>query len=254
MRARSTIRDSVTLGAVTTLASSGGGAIHRSIPPSGTIDVIEDTASALTGISFADVDAGDGSVTVTLAVGSGTLAAASSASVTVGGTPGALTLSGRIADIHAYHRGVGGHVLIRGQCRERRDVHRRDRRHGNSGPDPGLSGTASSEAATTSLTLQVTPVNDAPTVAIPPSGTIDVIEDTASALTGMSFADVDAADASVTVTLAVGSGTLAAASSTSVTVGDTPGALTLSGGIADINAFWRHPASRSPPRPMPRAT
>ena len=207
------------------------------IPPSGTIDVIEDTASALTGISFADVDAGDGSVTVTLAVGSGTLAAASSASVTVGGTPGALTLSGRIADINAFIAASG--VTFATAANAASDVMLTVAidDNGNSGPDPGLSGTASSEAATTSLTLQVTPVNDAPTVAVPPSGTIDVIEDTASALTGMSFADVDAADASVTVTLAVGSGTLAAASSTSVTVGGTPGALTLSGGIADINAL-----------------
>src|SRR5205814_2230615 len=84
-------------------------------------------------------------------------------------------------------------------------------------------------------TVSVAAANDAPTITAPAS--IGVTEDVAGALTGISFADVDAASASVVVTLSVPAGALAATSSGTVTVGGTAGALTLTGSISNINAF-----------------
>ncbi|MCQ3938032.1 MAG: hypothetical protein DPW18_13420 [Chloroflexi bacterium] len=81
-----------------------------------------------------------------------------------------------------------------------------------------------------------TPANDAPVITAPAS--ISVTEDTASPLTGISFSDVDAGSASVTVMLSVPSGTLSATSGGGVTAtGGGTGAVTLSGSIADINTF-----------------
>ncbi|MGO4831050.1 beta strand repeat-containing protein, partial [Rhizobiaceae sp. 2RAB30] len=84
-------------------------------------------------------------------------------------------------------------------------------------------------------TVSVAAVNDAPVVSLPPSLTAN--EDVATPLTGISFADVDAGSASVTVTLSVPSGTLAAVTGGGVTVGGTASALTLTGSVANINAF-----------------
>jgi hypothetical protein len=64
--------------------------------------VLEDTVSVLTGITFADVDAGSGTVIATLTVDAGTLAATSGGGVTVGGTATSRTLSGTITDINSF--------------------------------------------------------------------------------------------------------------------------------------------------------
>ncbi len=97
-------------------------------------------------------------------------------------------------------------------------------------------GTTAVAATTRTLSTSVTPVNDAPTATIPTG--ITVVEDTATALTGISFADVDAASGTVTATFGVGSGTLSATGTGAVAVtGTGTGSLTLSGSLADINAF-----------------
>ena len=94
-------------------------------------------------------------------------------------------------------------------------------------------GSADSNSVT--RTLSVTAVNDAPSITAPAS--IAVTEDVAGALTGISFTDVDAGSSSVTVTLSVASGSLAATSGSGVTVGGTASALTLTGSVANINTF-----------------
>ncbi|HLD66672.1 MAG TPA: hypothetical protein VJA19_11545 [Pseudomonas sp.] len=196
----------------------------------------EDVASALTGISFADVDAASGTVTATLSVGSGSLSATSGGNVAVAGSGTAsLTLTGSIADINAFiaASGLGFATASNATGDVTLTVAIDD--GGNTGNDPGNSGTGSSEADSTTLTLSVSAVNDAPVVTVPAS--IGVTEDTASALTGISFSDVDAGGGSVTATLSVASGTLAASSGGGVTVGGSSSALTLTGTVANINAF-----------------
>jgi VCBS repeat-containing protein len=94
-------------------------------------------------------------------------------------------------------------------------------------------GTADSNVATVNLTVNA--VNDAPVISAPAS--IAGTEDNALAITGLSVSDVDAGGSSITVTLAVGTGALSAVSGSGVTVGGTASSLTLTGTVADINAF-----------------
>jgi trimeric autotransporter adhesin len=194
----------------------------------GSITVNEDLASALTGISIADVDAGGASVTVTLSVGSGTIAATSGGGVTVGGTATARTLTGTVANINAFiaASNVTFTTVLNATSSVTLSV---------DVSDGGNTGSGGTQTATQNVTLAVTAVNDAPTIAAP--GSITVTEDVASALTGISIADVDAGGASVTVTLSVGSGTISATSGGGVTVGGTATARTLTGTVANINAF-----------------
>ncbi|PLP59418.1 hypothetical protein CYK37_08820 [Mesorhizobium loti] len=109
-------------------------------------------------------------------------------------------------------------------------------------------GSADSNVAV--ATVSVTAVNDAPVNTLPAAGwTAD--EDTVLSLTGLSVSDPDAGTNPVTVTLSVGSGTLAAGDSGAVTVtGSGSGTITLSGTLASINAYL---ASASRPTYLPIA-
>lgn len=194
--------------------------------PSG-ITVVEDVASTLTGISFSDADAGAGAVTVTLSVPSGTLSATSGGGVTIAGTASAQTLTGSISDINAFI--AGGNVSFQAALNSTANVTLTA-----SISDNGLSGGAAASASQT-VELTVTAINDAPTITAP--ATINVAEDIAQTLSGISFSDVDAGTGNVTVTLSAASGTLAANSGGGVTVGGTSSALTLFGSVSNINAF-----------------
>lgn len=91
-------------------------------------------------------------------------------------------------------------------------------------------------AATATVSILVTDVNDAPTVTAPAG--LTVVEDVPFALTSISFADVDAGAAAVTATFAATRGSLVGASAGGVVVaGSGTGTVTLTGSIADINAF-----------------
>ncbi len=192
------------------------------------ISVTEEIATALTGISFADVDAGSASVTATFSASSGSLAATSGAGVTVGGTASALTLTGSVANINAYI--AGANLTFATALDATANV-----TLGVGINDGGNTGAGGAETASTTVTLVVTAVNDAPVITAPP--TIAVTEDVAAALTGLSFSDPDAGSGAVTVTLSVPAGTLAASSGGGVTVGGTASALTLTGTVANVNAF-----------------
>ncbi|ACU62705.1 Ig-like domain-containing protein [Chitinophaga pinensis] len=85
------------------------------------------------------------------------------------------------------------------------------------------------------MTIHVAPVNDAPVATVPTN--INVTEGTPARIDGISFADVDAGSNTVTVTISVPEGTFAASLGGGVTVGVSAGALSLTGTIANINAF-----------------
>jgi hypothetical protein len=194
-----------------------------------TISVTEDVATALTGISFSDADSGGGSVTATLSVDSGTFAASSGGGVTVSGSgTSSVTLTGTVANLNAFI--AGSNVTFTSAANALSDVTLT-----SSINDNGNTGAGGAKSASTTTTLQISAVNDAPVVTTPVS--IAVVEDVTTALTGISFADVDAGGATVTATFAVGSGSLSATSGSGVTVGGTSSTRTLSGSIADLNAF-----------------
>lgn len=95
-------------------------------------------------------------------------------------------------------------------------------------------GSAVSNTAVT--TVSVTPVNDAPVNTLPASYT--TAEDTTLTLSGLSVADPDAGTATMTVSLSVNSGSIAATSAGGVIIsGSGTGTITLSGTLANINAY-----------------
>jgi uncharacterized delta-60 repeat protein len=92
-------------------------------------------------------------------------------------------------------------------------------------------GRADSNVAT--VTINVTAVNDAPTITSP--GAQTGYEDVDVAVAGIRVADPDSTN--LTVNLQVGHGTLSLATSAGLTVtGNGSGAVTLSGNVADLNA------------------
>ncbi|QTX19400.1 DUF4347 domain-containing protein [Comamonas aquatica] len=185
------------------------------------LPVTEDTQTALGLITFSDVDSTLG--VATFSVGSGTLSAIGAGGVTVGGTATALTLSGTLANINNF---IAANRLLYTPA-------------ANASGDVTLTiniNTTSVSDATTTVTLQVAAVNDAPVITAPAS--ISVTEDVSSVISGFSFSDVDAGANTVTATFSVPSGTLSATTGMGVTVGGAgTGELTLSGSLADINAF-----------------
>ena len=183
--------------------------------------VVEDVATVINHISISDPDSFN--IDMTLNVGSGTLAATSCAGVVVSGTSTAIKLSGTIDAVNAF---IANNRLTYTTA-------------ANATADVTLTITVDNGSVAPdikTMTLRVSPVNDAPVVTVPVS--ITVTEDLAGYLSGISFSDVDAGSASVTATFSVPSGTLSAISGSGVTVTDSGTAtLTLSGSLSDINAF-----------------
>ncbi|WKY30959.1 DUF4347 domain-containing protein [Pseudomonas donghuensis] len=215
-----------------------------SISAPGSIAVNEDQPGAITGISFTDVDAGSGAVTVVLSVPSGSLNATSGSGVTVSGSgTGSLTLVGGLADINAFIAASQVNFLTAANSVGNVTLTVAIDDGGNTGVDPGNSGTGSSEASSTTLTLAVTAINDAPLNAVP--GTQSFAQDSVLVFsTGngnlISISDVDAGGGALQVTLVATNGliTLSTTTGLSFTSGDGTADTTMvfTGSLASINA------------------
>ena len=203
------------------------------VPPS--IAVIEDVASAITGISFNDADSDLNPVLATLSVPSGSLAALGGGGVTVGGTSSNMTLTGTLADINTFI--AGGNVTFTTAANATTNVNLTVTLNdqGNTGIDPGLTGDGTSEQDTDVVTLAVTAVNDAPVNTVP--GAQVVNEDTNLGITGLSIADADAGSGTLTTALSVGSGTLTVATvgGGAAVAGSGTNTVTLTGTLIQIN-------------------
>jgi VCBS repeat-containing protein len=192
----------------------------------------EDTSVQLTGLAIADIDAGTGTMSVTLNVASGALTATSGGGVAVAGSgTGTLVLTGTLADLNAFLAGAAAPTYVPvadGIGAVALTMTTSD--SGNTG-----SGGTLSDIDTRDITIDA--VNDAPINTLPATGWA-TSEDTSVQLTGISIADIDAASGAMSVTLAVASGSLTAASAGGVTVaGSGTGSLVLTGTLADLNAF-----------------
>src|SRR5204862_5898133 len=118
------------------------------------VTVTEDVATAVTGISFADVDACSEHVQASLSATWLALRRVRSRTVTVGGTATALTLTGSTADIDAFIAGSG----LTFKTALNSDADRsEERRVGEEGSSPGPA-----EQSNKTVTMHVTPVNDTP--------------------------------------------------------------------------------------------
>ncbi|WP_170116023.1 Ig-like domain-containing protein [Brenneria roseae] len=208
------------------------------------INVNEDVTTPITGISFADVDSGNASVSVAFSVESGSLAAASGSGVIVAGSgTGQLTLVGSIADINAFI--AASNVTFTTASNATGDVTLTVTIDdgGNTGIDPGSSGTDSSEAASSTLTLTVMAVNDAPVNSVPGAqnvaqGGILVFNSANGNL--ISVSDVDIGSNSMSITLLATHGVLTLSSVTGLTflIGSGIGDATMMfiGSLSDINS------------------
>ncbi len=152
-----------------------------------TINVTEDTPKALTGISFADADAGTATVLVTLTIpaSSGALSATSASGVTVGGSSTALTLSGSLANINSFISANG--LTYTPVADSNTDVTLTIAVNDN-----GNLGTGGSLTDSKTLILDIQPVNDAPLVAnISKTGNEDTIVPFSAADFTSKFTDID---------------------------------------------------------------
>ncbi|RXJ02192.1 hypothetical protein DS745_07295 [Anaerobacillus alkaliphilus] len=197
-------------------------------PP--TLVVTEDVSTPLTGITFADRDAGGASVEVSFSVARGKLSANTGSGVTVTGSNSTqLTLLGTIADINAY---IASSQLM--YVTAENDV--ADVTLTISINDLGNTGSGGAQQAHTTVKIQVTAVNDAPTIQSP--STLIITEDIINPLTEFSFADIDAGANAVEVTFGVARGKFFGNTGSGVTVsGSNSTQIKLLGSIADLNSY-----------------
>lgn len=203
------------------------------------ITVVQNTPTALTGISVTDPDAGSADITVTLSVPSGALSASSGGGVTVGGTATALILTGAIGDINAFI--AAGNVSFTPQANSTADVTLTVTSNDN-----GATGEGGAKTDTDTVLLDLVLPNAAPIIAAPSIlYWSDVTDGNLTPINRISFQDLNnPAQVSVTFTMddtdddfdAVSSGGVA------VTLGGAGGpnsqeTVTLVGSIADINAY-----------------
>ena len=195
---------------------------ENTVPESLTTD--EDTSVTLTGLSVADVDAGEGTITVTLAVadGAGTIAASDAGLVTVAGSgTNSITLTGTLVDINAYLATETTPVFTPAQ-----DANG-DVTLTMTTNDGGNTGAGGALTDVDTVTITVNPVNDAPVVEGPVAAeqTEDAEGFTVNLLSGAS--DVDAGDV-----LNVSGLTLDGGDASGVTVSEDGNSLTV-----DPNAY-----------------
>jgi len=200
-----------------------------SISLPGSIAVTEDVTSAVSGISFADPDAGSGSLTATFSVPSGSLSATNGGGVTVGGNASSRTLAGTLSNLNSFLS--AGNLKFTTAPNATANVTLNVAINDN-----GNTGNGGAQTASGSVTLTVSAVNDAPTISAP--ATFKLNEGT-TPLTGVSFGDVDAGGATnIVVTLASAEAGSGGSSSGGVTVGGSAASRTYTGSLANLNAYF----------------
>jgi hypothetical protein len=191
-----------------------------------------------TGIRVDDPDAGDAELIVTLTADHGTM--------TLGSAEGLHFLSGGRSNCAAMSfRGTLAHINAALEGLQFTPLNNYD------GPahitiltdDQGNSGAGGRKTAANTIAIQVTSVNDPPTVVLPAAQTMFEHETRVFSRAGgnaITVGDPDAGDAPIQVTLQVNSGTLTLGSVRGLTFSQGSGprgnAMTITGSIADLNA------------------
>ncbi|MBW4695517.1 MAG: tandem-95 repeat protein [Lyngbya sp. HA4199-MV5] len=202
------------------------------VPAAQTVN--EDTSLSLTGISIGDVDANGGNETVSLSAINGVLSLSTTAGLTfltgTGSKDRNITVSGTLALINAALQSLTYQANKDFNGSDVITVNVND--NGNIGNGVALSDTKS-------LSITVTPVNDAPILMVPTAQTVN--ENTALYVTGVSVSDVDASSGAIAVSLAATNGKLSLGSTTGLSFtsgnGTTPSTtLIFSGTLAAVNS------------------
>ena len=196
--------------------------------PQGNIDVTEDVPSTITGISFIDPDAGAGSLTAAFSVPSGSLSASTGGGVTVSGSGTSRVLNGTLTALNSFIS--GGNLTFTTASNATANVTLTVAINDN-----GNTGTGGAQNDSGTKTLAVTAVNDAPTLTAPGMLRVNM---GATAVSEVSFADVDAGSGNLVVTLASAQVNSSGTSSGGVTVGGTAASRTYTGTLANLNAYF----------------
>ncbi|XGV98850.1 MAG: Ig-like domain-containing protein [Leptolyngbya sp. BL-A-14] len=196
--------------------------------------VNEDTSLSLTGISIGDLDANGGNETVSLTAVNGVLTLGTTAGLTFSTGNGSknrnITMTGTLALINAALQSLTYQADKDFNGSDVVTISVND--NGNTGNGVALSDTKS-------LSITVTPVNDAPILTVPAAQTVN--ENTILHVTGINISDVDASSGAITVSLAATNGKLSLGSTTGLSFtngnGSTPStSLIFSGTLAAVNS------------------
>jgi ELWxxDGT repeat protein len=203
-------------------------------PASVTTD--EDTALFFSGanvISIADVDAGAGTLEVSLSVSQGVLKLATLSGITVmsgADNSASMVIRGTLAALNAALNGLRYTPALNYNGSDTLNI---------SVNDLGNGGSGGALSASTFVAITINPVNDAPTITAPTSVTTN--EDTPFSFSGpnlISIADVDALGNPLRVTLSVAHGTLALANTAGITFvsgNNNQPSMTIEGTLGDLN-------------------
>ncbi|GAB1541341.1 hypothetical protein NUACC21_40120 [Scytonema sp. NUACC21] len=197
--------------------------------------LIVDASSGV--ISIQDVDAGENSIDVTLTATSGTISLSGNTGLTFknnssdGIEDATMTFSGTIANINAALLGMKFHPANNSVNAGKIDI---------TVDDKDNTGNGEAENATTSITVNINPVNDAPVHTVPTT-VQKTNEDTALIFSDskgnqIRIDDVDALSNPMEVTLTATDGILSLGSNNRVSAqGNNTGKVIVTGAIADIN-------------------
>ena len=197
----------------------------------GTQTVVEETQTAIAGLSVADVDAGAGLITTQLQVSNGVLDVTLSGAATISaGANGSadLTIQGTVADINGTLASLlyTGNTDVTGIAADTLMM---------TTDDGGNTGSGGAQQDADNIQIDITNVNDAPVNTVP--GAQVVAEDTALNISGLSVNDVDGNLSTVQLTVTQGTVTVTLSGGATISAGaNGTNTLTLSGTQADINA------------------
>ena len=198
-----------------------------------TLSVREDTSQTIAGISIADPDAGGGNITASLSVLNGLVSLGSVAGVSVTAGTGTrdrnVVFSGPIGAVNAALNNLTyqGNSNFNGTDSILVSV-----------SDNGNTGNGVPLSDQRSLSILVTPVNDAPVLTIP-TGPQSANENSTLSLTGISVQDVDAGSGNLTVSLSAVNGALSVATIPGITfsgTGSQGSSIIFSGTLLAINS------------------
>jgi hypothetical protein len=195
----------------------------------------EDTPLTITGLAVSDVDAGTTTMSMTLSVAHGVLNVSGGAAAITGNGTNSVILTGTQAEINATLS-----ALNAVQYSPSANYNGADQLSIVSN-DAGGFGTGGVLSTTSTVSLTVAAVNDAPVNTLPASG-VSTPEDSPVSISGLSVADVDAATGALQITLSVVHGVLNLSAGAGVTVtSNGSGSVILSGSQADLNALLATP-------------
>ncbi|MEO8493500.1 MAG: tandem-95 repeat protein [Planctomycetota bacterium] len=219
-------------GTITVVVRPINDAPINTVPGAQTVD--EDTPLVFNNakqVSIQDIDAGTGSVTVTLTAGKGKINVTGGSGVTNNGSNN-VVINGTVAQVNSTLVGLTYTPDLNVSGSDQLKINTND--NGNTGQGNSLF-----DEDTINITIQA--INDAPTIVVPGKQSFFTDFDNPFTSTPNPFqiSDVDAGNGNVQVDLTIGSGTLTLTSSTGVTVTPNPGGsngVRLSGTVTSINA------------------